>query len=51
MVTDQDDLGAGQVGGGEEAEHGGIVGHPRFIQDDHVTGSQSEGVMVESPQE
>lgn len=51
VVTHHDDLGAGEVGGGEEAEHGGIVGHPGFIQDDHVTGSQREGVMVKSPQE
>ena len=50
VVTDEDDLGAGDVGGGEEPEHGGVVGHPGFVEDDDVAGGQIEGVVVEAPE-
>ena len=32
VVTDEDDLGAGDVGGSEEPKHGGVVGHPGFVE-------------------
>ena len=51
VVTDEDDLGAGDVGGGEEPEHGGVVGHPGFVEDDDVAGGEIEAAVVQAPEQ
>ncbi len=35
MIADDDGLGASDVDRGEELEHGLVVGHPGFIDQDH----------------
>ena len=50
VVTNEDDLGAGDVGGSEEPKHGGVIGHPGFVEDDDVAGGQMEGLVVEAPE-
>ena len=51
VVAHDDQLRPGRLGGGEQPEHGGVVGHARLIADDHALAVQLELAMVEPPQQ
>ena len=38
VVADEDDLGSGDLAGGEQPEQGRVVGHPGLVEDDDVAG-------------
>ena len=35
VIADHDHLGPGRLGGGQQAQHGGVVGHARLVADHH----------------
>ena len=49
VVADEDDLGPGDLAGGEEAKQGRVVGHPGLVEDDDTPARQVQGAVVKAP--
>lgn len=51
VVADQDDLGPGHVGGGDESQEVVVVNHPGFVEDHHRRLVELRAAVVQSPKQ
>jgi hypothetical protein len=51
VVSYDDQLGPGCLGGGEQAEHVGVICHASLVTDNHGSIVEADLLVVESPQQ
>ena len=51
VVADDDDLGAVDLGGGEQGEHGGVVDHAGLVHDQHRRRVEAFVAVLQPPQQ